>query len=176
MASRDLRAELTGRDEELPDSRYRWRSLAVATAKLWLWSGRRAAGKSRLVAELKDATAHLPEPCSMAPRPLPGCGHTRRLWPFLEILRGYFAWTTQDDDQSRRADMARCLAAMVERGGMSPQRAATGRCAGTAAVTGRRRRREPERRVAGGAALSHVSGSARFLLCPGRRNVRCAGL
>ncbi len=119
-----LRAELTGRDNELNRL-----SAALALAgqghgQLVTMIGEAGVGKSRLVAELKDyAVAGGASVLWLEGRCLE-LGMAASYTPVLEMLRGYFAWTPQDDDAQRWMSIASCLEILAQQGHLSRHRAA----------------------------------------------------
>jgi predicted ATPase/class 3 adenylate cyclase len=120
-----LRAELIGRDGELAQLGEAFAQVLQGQGQMVSLIGEAGVGKSRLVAELREA--------ALAPsddRPIPlwlegrclELGTPTSYAPFIDMLREYLAWRPEEGGRRRRESILFSLRRMVERGDLSEER------------------------------------------------------
>jgi adenylate cyclase len=136
-----LRAELIGRDEELAKLKAAAAAVIQGHGRFVSLIGEAGVGKSRLVAELRqavqdwgwgggtDGTHELApdtQPLSPAPFWLEGrcleLNTTAGYSVFVDLFRGYFAWQPEEDDRARGERLAASLRAFGDCGELAADR------------------------------------------------------
>ncbi|MGI9190137.1 MAG: AAA family ATPase [Longimicrobiaceae bacterium] len=115
-----LRAELTGRDDELAQLERALVETRIGKGQIVTVVAGAGVGKSRLIAEFRRRNAHdtardEPQPIWLEGRCLESTIATS-YWPFLDILRSYFAFVREEQPQAREARLAARLEALNVRG------------------------------------------------------------
>ena len=117
-----LRADLIGREKELSGLADALTEVRAGRGQIVTLIGEAGVGKSRLIAELKEmALTHVadqPPPLWLEGRCL-DVGMAVSYWPFLDMLRAYFAFLPEDDDRVRGTRIAASVAALVQRGDLT---------------------------------------------------------
>jgi class 3 adenylate cyclase len=121
-----LRARLIGRDDEIGKLREALAVVRAGQGHIATLIGDAGVGKSRLIAELKERA---PAPAVGQPIPLwlegrcLDIGVAAGYWPFLDVLRTYFAFSPDDDDRARGERIAAGVRVLVAQGDLTPARA-----------------------------------------------------
>jgi DNA-binding SARP family transcriptional activator/class 3 adenylate cyclase len=122
-----LRAELVGRDEELARLNEALAQVLQGRGRMVSLIGEAGVGKSRLIAELRQAAlAHGedgPVPLWLEGRCLE-LGTATSYAPFLDMVRTLFGWGAREADRRRYERVVSSLQGMVERGDLAQERAA----------------------------------------------------
>jgi class 3 adenylate cyclase/DNA-binding SARP family transcriptional activator/regulation of enolase protein 1 (concanavalin A-like superfamily) len=117
-----LRAELIGRDEELSKLKMILGNVCQGQGQMVSLIGEAGVGKSRLVAESKQlaltAADGTPSPLWLQGRCLE-MSQSASYWPFIDLLRAYFAWGPDDDEPTRAGRVVAILQGMVDREDLS---------------------------------------------------------
>ena len=134
-----LKAKMIGRDKEFESLKEIAERLLSGEGQMVSIIGEAGIGKSRLVTELKEYLGGKGEIPNGSP-PFQGgdkggqseilqlegrClefGATASYWPFIDILRDYFAWGPEEDENKRANDLVSSLEEMVDLGDLSPER------------------------------------------------------
>ena len=123
-----LRAELIGRDEDFSRLKEALAQVLKGQGGMVSLIGEAGVGKSRLVFELKEylvSNSAVPNPQSEIVWHEGRClemGIAASYWPFIDILREYFAWSAESDESERAQGITLCLQEMVDRQELSEER------------------------------------------------------
>jgi class 3 adenylate cyclase/tetratricopeptide (TPR) repeat protein len=116
-----LQSPLIGREEELGRLRDVLSEVRAGRGQLVTLVGEAGLGKSRLVAELKQAAAADEGLVWLEGRCLEFASGVS-YWPFLDALREYLGWRLEDDEPIRAARLVAMLEELVDGGALSQAR------------------------------------------------------
>ena len=118
----DLRATLTGRDDEFAKLRSALELAGQGRGQIVSIIGEAGVGKSRLVAELKDFALRAADPVVWLEGRCLEMGTPASYAPFLDMLRAHLRWIDQEDDARRRESILSSLQQIVGQEGAGPER------------------------------------------------------
>jgi DNA-binding SARP family transcriptional activator/regulation of enolase protein 1 (concanavalin A-like superfamily) len=116
-----LRAELIGRDEELARLQAALAKVLAGEGQMVTLVGEAGVGKSRLVAELKEAARGSSSPLWLEGRALE-LGMSAGYWLFVDLFRDFLAWRPEEDDPARGRRLAAALRDLAARGHLAEER------------------------------------------------------